>query len=490
MSDPERVETPPAETPADAPPAQAEAAPAPETPAAPPAPAAPGGRPGRGPQDRQGADRLRRGSRPTGSTPRHLPVPSVQDEHLFGGSAPSLRELDREIESDLEEALAGLSEKELLGGEPEKRPHATPGAPPARKKGKVLAVHGADVFVEVPGGRTQGLLPLLQFPEGTPAIGTEVEVDIEGYDPANGLLRLTRKGAAVEADWASVAIGMKVEVRVISTNKGGLEVDVNGIRGFMPISQIDMYRVENAEQYVNQRLLCLVAEVDPAERNLVVSRRALLEREREELREKLWQEIAEGQVRDGIVRSVRDFGAFVDLGGADGLLHVSEMSWQRVQDPSTIVQPGQTVKVIVLRVDREKRKLSLGLKQLTSSPWDNIQDRYPHSHIVKGTVTRLADFGAFVELEPGVEGLIHISELAPQRVRRVGDIVKEGQEVQVMVLSIDPQNRRMSLSLKAALKSQAAEPEAAEDAEEVEVKPRPPRTTPLRGGLGGQSGLI
>src|SRR5262249_35168517 len=154
-----------------------------------------------------------------------------------------------------------------------------------------------------------------------------------------------------------------------ATNKGGLSVDVNGIRGFLPISQIDLYRVENPEQFVNQRLLCLVTEVDVAERNLVLSRRALLEKEREESRAKLWTELAEGQVREGIVRSVKDFGAFVDLGGVDGLLHVSEMSWSRVADASTVVQTGQRVKVIVLRIDRERHKVSLGMKQLQASPW-------------------------------------------------------------------------------------------------------------------------
>src|SRR5207244_12093259 len=164
----------------------------------------------------------------------------------------------------------------------------------------------------------------------------EVDVHIEGYDAQNGLLLLSRLGAAVHADWSSVAAGMLVEARITATNKGGLEVDVNGIRGFMPISQIDLYRVEDTEQYVNQRLRCLVTEVNPEERNLVVSRRALLEKEREEAREKLWAELAEGQVREGVVRSVRDFGAFVDLGGVDGLLHVSEMSWSRVQTPAEL----------------------------------------------------------------------------------------------------------------------------------------------------------
>jgi small subunit ribosomal protein S1 len=278
---------------------------------------------------------------------------------------------------------------------------------------------------------------------------------------------------------------MTVEARVTATNKGGLEVDVNGIRGFMPISQIDLYRVENPEQYVNQRLLCQVVEVNPEERNLVVSRRSLLEREREENREKLWNELAEGQVRQGVVRSVRDFGAFVDLGGVDGLLHVSEMSWTRVKNPADVVQPGQTIKVGVLKIDREARKVSLGLKQLTPSPWDNVVANYPPGTLVTGKVTRLTDFGAFVELEPAVEGLIHISELAPQRVRRVSDIVKPDQEVRVLVLNVDPNQRRISLSLKGAQAKDAPPPEEEAAAEEpAQVKPPRPRTTPLRGGIG------
>src|SRR5262249_46374221 len=156
------------------------------------------------------------------------------------------------------------------------------------------------------------------------------------YDQDNGLLLLTRQGAAVDVDWSSVAVGMIVEARVTGTNKGGLSVEVNGIRGFMPISQIDLYRVEHPEEFVNQRLRSLVTDVDADERNLVVSRRALLEREREENRAKLWQELAEGQIREGVVRALKDFGAFVDLGGVDGLLHVSEMSWSRVQDVASV----------------------------------------------------------------------------------------------------------------------------------------------------------
>jgi len=260
---------------------------------------------------------------------------------------------------------------------------------------------------------------------------------------------------------------------------------VNGIRGFMPISQIDLYRVEDTQQFVNQRLRCLVTEVKPSERNLVVSRRALLEKEREENREKLWQELAEGQVREGVVRSIREFGAFVDLGGVDGLLHISEMSWTRIKDPSSVVHAGQTLKVVVLKIDRERRKVSLGLKQLTSSPWDNIESRYPINSVVKGKVTRLADFGAFVELEAGVEGLIHISELAPQRVRRVAEVVQPEQEVQVMVLNMDPAQRRISLSLKAA---SSKEEESSDEEQELPDDPRRerPRDLPLRGGIGNE----
>src|SRR5262249_20731578 len=163
-------------------------------------------------------------------------------------------------------------------------------------------------------GRSQGVMPIEMFEEGPPKIGDEVSVTIEGYDAANGVLLLSRKGAAVVADWSTVAEGMVVEARVTETNKGGLAVDVNGSRGFMPISHIELFRVENIEGYVNQRLRCMVVEVNPEERNLVVSRRALLDKEREENKVKLWEELAIGQVRDGVVRSVKDFGAFVDLG--------------------------------------------------------------------------------------------------------------------------------------------------------------------------------
>jgi small subunit ribosomal protein S1 len=486
MSDQENPQTPPT------PPAGQESAAKPEaTPEQPKAPAAgeatrpgaPGG-PGkrRPPQGGGGGG---------GGMPRRRvreAVPSLEEDLRYQ-SGPKIRDLDAEIADELEAALSGLGDKDLMGADTSQQARAKAGAPgeAGRKQGRVLSVHGGDVFVEVPGGRSQGFLPTDQFPEGPPKPGDTVDVTIEGYDAANGLLILTRRGAAVVANWDTVAEGMTVEARVVETNKGGLTVDVNGIRGFMPISQIDLFRVENAEQYVGQRLVCLVTDVDPAEHNLVVSRRALLEKQREEQREKLWAELAEGQVRTGVVRSVRDFGAFVDLGGVDGLLHVSEMSWRRGQDATKLVQPGQTLKVIVLKIDHEKRKLSLSVKQLEAGPWDTVLDRYAPGQVVKGAVTRTKEFGAFVEIEPGLEGLIHVSELAGKKVWRVSDFVKEGQEVQVKILNIDPVEQRMSLSLRQALPEEApkvtGEPE--EEADEPAPPPRP-RNPNLRGGIGEQ----
>jgi small subunit ribosomal protein S1 len=463
----------------------------PEQPAVPPTPPqqqqpAPPAEPAQTPPPREGSQQSWR-SKVRRERPREKPdagkVPSLQHEQTYGGKVP-IDKFDAAMERELQEAMGNFSD-EALNAELSSREQRQ-AAPTGPKKGRVFRIHGGDVFIDMPGGRTQGVISMQQFPEGPPAIGTEIEVTIEGFDGANGVLLLSRKGSAVEADWSSVAVGMIIEARVVESNKGGLAVDINGIRGFLPISQIELFRIEDLAPYVNQRLRCMVTEVDPLERNLVISRRVLLEKEREESRDKLWQELAEGQVRQGIVRSVKDFGAFVDLGGVDGLLHVSEMSWTRVKDATQVVQPGQSLRVLVLKIDREHRKVSLGLKQLMASPWDDIEQKYHAGQLVTGKVSRLMDFGAFVELEPAVEGLIHISELSPNRVRRVAEIVKEGQEVQVKVLSVDAANRRISLSLKAAMPEEP-EPEAAEEeAPQEPAKPPRPRTTPLRGGIGNR----
>ena len=259
---------------------------------------------------------------------------------------------------------------------------------------------------------------------------------------------------------------MIVEARATKTVKGGLEVDVDGIRGFLPISQIDLSRIDDAASYVNQKFKAVVTEANQREKNLVISRRELLEQERAEQRERTWATLEEGQVRDGVVRSIKDFGAFVDLGGVDGLLPIGEMSWSRVSKVDEMVKVGDQVKVKVIKIDQTARKLTLGLKQLTPSPWEAAAHKYPRGMMVKGKVSKLMDFGAFVELEPGVEGLIHISELSPTRVRRVVDIVKPAQEVEVRILKVEPEVKRIALSLLPAKGTPVVEEEEDSDDEE------------------------
>jgi small subunit ribosomal protein S1 len=402
---------------------------------------------------------------------------------------PLKRQWDAELEAELEAALEGFDASKMEVGGPrtrfEDRKHVPKGArgqeaAPGPRKGKVIGVRGKSVFIDL-GAKSEGVVPVEQFGAELPKPGDMIDVNVDRFDQDEGILLLSLKGAAVEANWENLRKGLIVEARVTKTNKGGLEVVVDGIRGFLPIGQIDVNRVEDASVYVNEKFRVVVTEANPRERNLVVSRRELIEQERAEQREKTWASLEEGQVRHGIVRSVKDYGAFVDLGGVDGLLHVAEMSWSRLTDPGSLLKVGQELDVKVLRIDREAKKLSLGLKQLTPSPWDRVEEKYGRGMTVKGKVTRLMDFGAFVEIEPGIEGLVHVSELSPNRVRRVTDVVKPDQEVEVRILKIEPEARKISLSLRQAI----VEPvEDAEDEDEPPPAPKPERKTPLKGGLG------
>lgn len=404
---------------------------------------------------------------------------------------PLKRQWDEELEAELEAALSGFDAAAFDVRTPRTRaedrkhvPSKARGqeAAPGPRQGKVIAARGKSVFIDL-GAKSEGVVPIEQFQGNIPMAGEMIDVIVDRFDTEEGLLILSLKGAAVEARWDNVHKGMIVEARVLKTNKGGLEVDVNGLRGFLPVGQIDYNRVEDPAVYLNEKLRVVVTEANPRERNLVVSRRELIEQERAEQREKTWASLEEGQVRHGIVRSVKDYGAFVDLGGVDGLLHVGEMSWARISDPSGLLKVGQEVDVKVLKIDRENKKLSLGLKQLTPSPWDLVEDKYERGMTVKGKVTRLMDFGAFVELEPGVEGLIHVSELSPTRVRKIADVVQPGQEIEVRVLKVEPDAKRISLSLL-PLAGTEAEEEDDEEEDETPQPPKPERKIPLKGGLG------
>jgi ribosomal protein S1 len=408
---------------------------------------------------------------------------------------PLKRMWDAELESELAAALSGFDPQSMEVARP--RPKLEGRLPVAKgergqearqgpRRGKVIGVRGKSVFVDL-GGKSEGVLPIDLFAGEIPHPGSEIEVIVDRFDPDEGIHLLRLKGSAIDANWENLRKGVVVEARITRTVKGGVEVDVNGLRGFMPISQLDLNRVEDGSEYLNQKVRAIVTEVNPRERNLVVSRRELLEQERAELREKTWATLEEGQVREGIVRSVKPFGAFVDLGGVDGLLPIGEMSWSRVQNVEDLVRVGDQVQVKVIRIDRTNRKLTLGLKQLSPSPWEKVEEKYPRGAMVRGKVTKILEFGAFVELEPGVEGLIHVSELSPTRVRRVSDLVQPDQEVEVRVLKVEPANRRISLSLLPAVKGPPSDAEKDEDDSEHDQAPpppEPPRKTPLKGGLG------
>jgi small subunit ribosomal protein S1 len=428
--------------------------------------------------------------------PKPSPSSQPQMRPVKTSPVPNIRQqLSPELELEVAAAFGDLTLDEALttpkgiGNELE---------PDSRKIGRVAAVHEGEVFIDL-GGRNQGVLSALQFAE-PPTVDQNIEVVIRGMDAEDGLYRLSLPGGTIDVgDWSEIRAGELVEVRITGHNKGGLECEVNKLRGFIPASQVSTYRVEDLSQFVGQSMVCLINDANPERRNLVLSRRAVMEREKADAREKLLEELAEGQVREGTVRSLQDFGAFIDLGGVDGLLHVSQLGWHRVKHPSEMLTVGQSIKVLVRKIDPESKKISLSFRDLTENPWSHATTRYPETSIVRGKVTRVMDFGAFVELEPGIEGMVHISELSHTRVFRIRDFVKEGEEVEVKVLSIDPEQQRMSLSIKAAQARhepvKSSEPELPED--EEAPAPQPKRTGPLKGGVerkghpsvGGQFGL-
>ncbi len=477
---------------------------------------------------------------------------------------PSMPEIEREVA----DAMSQMSSADLAelggdtgGGEPD--PSAL--EPGDELTGTVAGFSDEDIFLQF-GVKLQGVVPRSHFgKKELIEAGRRVDIVVERYDRNNDLLMCARKGAAQRATWTNLSTGMLVDGRVTGMNKGGLEVDLKGIRAFLPASHVDIGHLKDISVLIGESVRCEVLEVDRRAKNVLVSRRKVLEKERAEASAKLLEELVEGQICKGVVGNLTEFGAFVDLGGVDGLLHISDLKWTSVDKVSDVVTPGQTVEVKVLRIDRERDRISLGLKQVTPDPWQGVEEKYPvgtplkarimrvagfgafaeleegvdglipvsemswgriirtadavsvgnmvdvvvirvepgkrrialsmkqatpdpwaealagfePGMLVKGKATRLTDFGVFVELIPGVEGLIHISELSDQRVRACSDVVEVGQEVETRVLGVDPEKRRIALSIKAVAQAPAEQLEAPAD------RPQPPRRRkkPLRGGL-------
>ncbi len=361
----------------------------------------------------------------------------------------------------------------------------------SRQQSRVVRIHGDNVFFSL-GGRHEGVASLRQFPQ-PPVLGAEMEVVVRGYHEDDGLYELLIPGASAHVeDWSDLVEGSIVEARITGANTGGLECKVGSLRGFIPSSQIAMFRVEDYAEFLEQKLLCVVTEVNPKRKNLVLSRRAVLEREKEEARKQLLESLEVGQVVEGVVRKILDFGAFVDIGGIDGLVHISQLSWDHINHPNEVLQEGQKIRVKIEKVDRQTGQDRVVLPRPAGAsvgPYRReVSDRRRWS---TGTVSRIAKFGAFVKLAPGIEGLIHISELSHARVPSVGSVVSEGQEVEVKVLSVDAASQRIALSMKAVLPEPVAEepePEAETPDGASREAAAAKRQAPLRGGMDRASG--
>ncbi|MGL5098117.1 MAG: 30S ribosomal protein S1, partial [Planctomycetia bacterium] len=330
---------------------------------------------------------------PGNTKPLDAPAPGASGK--AAGAASLKRILNDDIESEMEKALAGFESEKLMTPDAPKQkeppPKAVPGSRPGRPQKvedrrtvTVVAVRGNDVFVDL-GGKSEGVVSAMQFEE-PPTLGQTLELIVDHLDEANGLYVLRRPGQAQEANWGTVAKGMIVDAHVKAVNKGGLEITVNGLRGFMPAGQVSLDHIADFSGLVGQILRCEVTEANVADRNLVVSRRHVLEQERAEKATELRSKLEPGQIHFGVVKSLKDYGAFVDIGGLDGLLHVRQLSWSKVERPSDVLRVGQEVKVVVLEYDRETDKISLGLKQLSESPWDRIAEKYSPGAVVVGKV--------------------------------------------------------------------------------------------------------
>jgi small subunit ribosomal protein S1 len=323
--------------------------------------------------------------------------------------------------------------------------------------GKVVRIDKDEVLVDI-GYKAEGVIPSNELsirksvdPTEEVSLGEEVDALVLTKEDAEGRLILSKKRARFEKAWRRIEIaadsGEPVEGSVIEVVKGGLILDL-GVRGFLPASLVDIRRVHNLDEFMGQTLECKVIELNRSRNNVVLSRRAVLEEERKEVREQILGRLEPGQVVEGKISNIVDFGAFVDLDGIDGLIHISELSWSHVNHPSEVVAIGDTVRIKVLDIDRNRQRISLGLKQTQEDPWQRVVSTHRSGDVLEGSVTKVVAFGAFVEILPGVEGLVHISELADHHVENPSEVVEPGTTLNVKILEIDEERRRLSLSIK------------------------------------------
>src|ERR1700685_1564609 len=367
-----------------------------------------------------------------------MPTADIPNAKVVEGSNGLLLEIDGQIVPNYDATMHPFAEGDVVTGH-------------------VVRIDNDEVLVDI-GYKSEGVIPASELsirksvePSDEVELGEEVDALVLTKEDQEGRLILSKKRARFEKAWrrieAAAESGEPVEGSVIEVVEGG-RILALGVRGFLPASLVDIRRVHNLDEFMGQTLECKVIELNRSRNNVVLSRRAVLEEERKEVREQILDRLAPGQVVEGKISNIVDFGAFVDLDGIDGLIHISELSWSHVNPPSEVVAIGDTVRVKVLDIDRERQRISLGLKQTQEDPWQRVVDTYNIGDELEGTVTKVVTFGAFVEILDGVEGLVHISELADHHVETPSEVVEPGSKLTVKILEIEEDWRRLSLSIK------------------------------------------
>jgi small subunit ribosomal protein S1 len=374
----------------------------------------------------------------TTTLPPDIEQPNEPNAKVVEGSNGLLLEIDGKVVPNYDATIHPFQEGDVVTGH-------------------VVRIDNDEVLVDI-GYKSEGVIPANELsirksvdPGEEVSLGEEVDALVLTKEDQDGRLILSKKRARFERAWrrieAAAESGEPVSGTVIEVVKGGLIIDL-GVRGFLPASLVDIRRVPNLDEYLSQTIECKVIELNRSRNNVVLSRRAVLEEQRKEDRERILDRLAPGQVVEGTISNIVDFGAFVDLDGIDGLIHISELSWSHVNHPSEILSIGDKVTVKVLDIDRDRQRISLGLKQTQEDPWQRVVDTYNIGDELEGTVTKVVTFGAFVEILDGVEGLVHISELAQHHVENPREIIQPGDQVKVKILEIDSERRRLSLSIK------------------------------------------
>ncbi len=365
-------------------------------------------------------------------------APDTEQEQRAPAGDELMIEVDGQLVPNYDATIRPLNERDVVSGQ-------------------VVRIDKDEVLVDI-GYKSEGVIPASELsirrsvdPHGEVSLGERVDALVLTKEDAEGRLILSKKRARFEKAWrrieAAAESGEPVEGTVIEVVKGGLILDL-GVRGFLPASLVDIRRVHNLDEFTGQKLECKVIELNRSRNNVVLSRRAVLEEERKEVRQQILGRLQPGQVVEGKISNIVDFGAFVDLDGIDGLIHISELSWSHVNHPSEALSIGETVRVKVLDIDRDRQRISLGLKQTQEDPWQRVVDSYRAGDVLEGRVTKVVAFGAFVEILAGVEGLVHISELSEHHVESPSEVVAPGDGVRVKILEIDEERRRISLSIK------------------------------------------